>query len=128
MVDGLRPRRPDDTELVSNRSDVRKDLADRLPALAEFLEGVLGAEAIELLALQLSDRLSLGIGLGHRLAVHLTELRLVIEGLEMRRSAGHVEMDNPLGLALEMQGIDDSLPVIDLHLCRPRRLFILGGK
>ena len=49
------------------------------PDLAELLERVLRPEALELLALELRDRLALGERLGHRLAVHLGELRLVVE-------------------------------------------------
>ena len=70
-------------------ADVREQRRDLLPRLAAALERVLRAEAAELLPLQLRDRLALGERLGHRLAVHLGELRLVVEGLEVRRPAGH---------------------------------------
>ena len=43
-----------------------------------------------------------------RLAVHLGELRLVVEGLEVRRSAGLIEEDDALGLGGMMQRIDDA--------------------
>ena len=69
---------------------------------------MLRAEALQLLALQLGDRLALGERLGHRLAVHLGELRLVVERLQVRRPAGHVQEDDALGLRREVQRIHDA--------------------
>ena len=77
---------------------------------------MLGPETVQLLALQLGDRLALGEGLRHRLAVHLAELRLVIKRLEVRRASGHIEMNHPLGPALEVQRRHDALPVFNLDL------------
>ena len=74
----------------ATRADVREDLADLLARLAELLERMLRAEAVQLLPLQLGDRLALGERLGHRLAVHLGQLRLVVERFQVRRPAGHV--------------------------------------
>ena len=45
---------------------------------------------------QLGDLLTLGQRLGHRLAMHLGELRLEIERLEVRRTARHREPDHAL--------------------------------
>ena len=59
---------------------------------------------LELLPLELGDRLSLGERLRHRLAVHLVERRLVVERLEVRRSARHAEEDHALG-ARRMVGL-----------------------
>ena len=53
---------------------------------------------LQLLVLELCDRLALGVRLGHRLVVKLGQLRLVVERLQMRRSAGHAEEDDALGL------------------------------
>ena len=55
-----------------------------------------GPRHLQLLALQLGDRLALGERLGHRLAVERGELRLVVEGFELRRPARHVEEDDAL--------------------------------
>ena len=59
------------------------------PVLPNFWNVVLRAKANQLLPLQLGELLPLGQALGHRLAVHLGELGLVIEGFQMRRAAGH---------------------------------------
>ena len=91
VVDLLGPHRADDADLVGDAADVREQLADLLPGLAELLEAVLRPEALQLLALELGDRLALGERLGHRLAVHLGELRLVVERLEVRRPAGLIQ-------------------------------------
>ena len=76
------------------------------PDLAEFLEAVLRAEADQRLALQLRDLLALGERFRHGLAVHLGELRLVVEGLQVRRAARLIEEDDALGLGRMMQRID----------------------
>ena len=64
------------------------------PDLPNFLNWMLRPEAVELGALKLGDRLALGERLGHRLAVHLGQLGLVVERLQVRRAAGHVEIDD----------------------------------
>ena len=89
-------------------AEVREERADLLARLAELLEGVLRGEALQLLALELGDRLPLGERLGHRLAVHLGQLRLVVERLQVRRPAGHAQEDDPLGLRGEVQRVDDA--------------------
>ena len=60
MVDLLGLHRPDDRDLVSNFADVRKDVGEFLSRLAPALEGVLRAECLEYLTLQLGDLLTLG--------------------------------------------------------------------
>ena len=67
-------------------------------ALAELLELGLRPEADQLLPLELGELLPLGQALGHRLAVHLGQLRLVVERLQVRRPAGHRQPDDPLRL------------------------------
>ena len=101
VIDLLGPHRADDADVVGDAADVREQLADLLAGLAELLEAVLRAEADQLLALQLRDLLALGERLRHRLAVHLGELGLVVEGFEVRRAAGLVEEDDALGLGRE---------------------------
>ena len=59
-----------------------------LPRLAELLEACVRAEAGQLLPLELRDLLPLVNDSGIGCAVHLGELRLVVERLEMRRPAG----------------------------------------
>ena len=83
VVDRLGLQRLDDAQFVGHRVQVREDFADLLAALAVLAKGVLRREAIELLTLKLRDRLTLGERLRHRLAVHLGELRLVVQCLQV---------------------------------------------
>ena len=103
MIDLLGKHRADNADLVGDTADVRKQLGYLLAGLAELLEAVLRAEADERLALQLGDLLSFGEGLRHLLLVHVCELRLVVERLEVRRSAGHEEVNDTLGLRGKMR-------------------------
>ena len=93
-----------------------KSSHDLLPGLAELLELMLRPEAVQLLPLKLGDRLALGERLGHRLAVHLGQLRLVVERLQMRRPAGHVQPDDALGLRREVQRPHDAGPFVGVGL------------
>ena len=61
-----------------------KDLAHLLAGFAEFLKRMLRSEAVECLALQLRDRLSLGERFGHWLVVHFGQFRFVVEGFQVR--------------------------------------------
>ena len=91
-------------------AEVRKDLADLLPDSPNFLKACCGPKQLSFCALELGDRLALGERLGHRLAVHLRQLRLVVERFEVRRAAGHVEVDDALGLGRDVQRVDDARP------------------
>ena len=79
-----------------------EELVDLLPALAVLLEAALRAEAGQLRALQLRDRLPLGERLGHRLAVPLGQFGLVVEAFEVGRAAGHDQEDDALGLGRDI--------------------------
>ena len=72
---------------------------------------MLRAEANQLLPLQLGDLLALGQALRHRLAVHLRQLRLVVERLQMRRPARHGQPDDALCFWRKMRRIHYSGPV-----------------
>ena len=72
-----------------------------LTALPAALKGMLWSQADQLCPLELGDRHALGERLGHRLALHLREPRLVVERLQVRRPAGHVQVDDPLDPAQE---------------------------
>ena len=113
VVDRLGHQRPHDADVVGDAADVRKERADLLSRLAVPLELVLRRQALELLILKLRDRLPLGERLRHRLAVHFGELRLVVERLQVRRSAGHVEVNHALCLAREVQRVDDAGPMVE---------------
>ena len=88
VIDLFGPHGADDADVIGHAADVREELADFLAGFAELLEVVLRAEAGELRVLKLRDLLPLGERFGHRLGVHLRELRLVVEGFEMRGAAG----------------------------------------
>ncbi len=107
VVDLLCGHRADDADFIRDPADVRQCAGDRLAGLAEVLKLMLRPEAFQLLlALKLGNRLAVGDRLGHRLAVHLGELRLVVERLKVRRPAGHAEVNHPLGPGREVQRID----------------------
>ena len=98
VIDLLRRHRIDDRDVVGDFRDVGEHVRNHLPRLAAFRKVVLRSETIQRLPLELGDGLPLGDRFGHRLAVHLGQLRLVIERLDMGRSPGHAEKDDPLGL------------------------------
>ena len=70
--------------------------ADAVGGPANLLE--LRSEAVELLALELRDRLSFRERHRHLLAVHRGELGLRVERLEVRHAARHAEVDDALDL------------------------------
>ena len=94
--------------------------AEKLAGLAEFLERMLRCEAVQLLPLKLSDRLTLGKRFRHRLAVHLGQLRFVIEAFQVGRSARHVQIDDPLGAGGEMKPVHHAPPTIQHGLAARR--------
>ena len=98
VVDLLGVHRADHGDLVGVFRDVGEGVADLDAGFAVAGEVVLGAHAVECLALELGELLALGEGLRHRFSVQLTELRFEIEGFQMRRPAGHAEEDHPLDL------------------------------
>src|SRR5262249_41996680 len=98
----------DDAEIVGDAADLREQLADFLAGFPEFFECVLGTEAEKLRVLKLRDLLAPGERFRHRLAVHFGELWFVVEGFEVRRSAGLIEKNHALRLRGVMQGIDDA--------------------
>ena len=89
-----------------------EDGADLLSRLAEAFEGELRRHALESLVLQLGDWLALRKSCRHRLAVKLSQLRLVVEGFEMRWSARHVEEDDLLRFGGKMQWLEERRPVL----------------
>ena len=86
-----------------------KEVADLQPVLAVLLEPVLRTETDQRLALQLRDLLAFGEALRHPFAVQLGELRLIVEGLQVRWAAGLVEKDDALGLGCVMQRINGAV-------------------
>ena len=70
VVDLLGLHRADDADSSAIAPMCGKSVADLLPGSPQRCEGMLRAEAAQLLPLELRDRLALGERLGHRLAVH----------------------------------------------------------
>ncbi len=108
VVDLLGPHGADDADVVGDAADVGEERADLLSGFAEFLEGMLGAEAGEALALQLGDLLAGGKGIGHGLAGHFGELGFVVEGFEVGGAARLIEEDDALGFGGMMERVDDA--------------------
>ena len=113
VVNRLGLQRADDAQLIGDRAQVWEDRRCFVAGLAPFFERVLRGEARQLLALQLSDRLPLREGIGHRLAAHFDQLRLMVERLQVRHSTGHHEEDHSLCLGLKVRLVDDAGPAID---------------
>src|SRR5690606_17131780 len=99
----------DDAEVVDHAADLREEIADLGARLAEALEVELRSEADERAPLKLGDLLALGKGLRHRLAVHVAELGLGVEGFQVRRTTGLVEEDDAFGALGEVERTDDAL-------------------
>src|SRR6266568_3355879 len=73
---------------------------------------MLRREAAKLSPLKLGDGLPARVRLRHRLPVQLREPRLVIETLQMRRPARHVEPDDALGPRRHMGSANDAVPLV----------------
>ena len=120
VIDGIGGQRSDNRNIIGHTPDVREEIANVLAGLAKLLEIMLRPEAGQIvsLALQLGNRLTLGDALGHRFAVHLAQLRLVIERLQMTRAAGHAQVDHPLHLRFVMRLGEDAWPLVNLRPVR----------
>ena len=88
-------------------ASVRQQLGDVHAALAVLreLERRPDAEQILLPAGHAGDALALADAVGQVLAGHLGELRLRIEQIEVRRRAGHEQVDDALRLRREVQAL-----------------------
>ena len=96
VIDGVGRHRADQADVAEHRADVGEERADFGAVGAHLRKGMLRAKAGQLLPLQLRELLSLRHALGHRLPVELCQLRLVVEGFEVRRPTGHRQPDHPL--------------------------------
>ena len=91
--------------IARDAADIRKVLADLGLAFGEALELELRSEADQRTPLKLRDLLSLRERFRHALAVHLRELRFVVEGFQMRRPARLIEEDDAPCLGRVMQRV-----------------------
>ena len=102
VVELVGPHRVDDRHVVDDRGEVRQQLADPRAALAVLGELVGRAEELGR-ALDEGEPLALEDFLGAGRAVELVELGLVVEQVVLRRRAGHVQVDDPLGLGRQQR-------------------------
>ncbi len=97
---GLHPLQPAD--LVDNPPVVRQQLAERHAALTVAIELAGGAEQ-RLIPLQKGEPLAREHAFRRLLAGQLAQLGLVVEQLQLGRSAGHEQIDHALGLGRVMR-------------------------
>src|SRR3982751_3466634 len=85
---------------------------------------MLRSEADQRPALQLSDLLTFRQRLRHGLAVHLAELRLIVERFKMRRSACLIKKDDTLRSRGMMKRVYDSRRprTFGRHVSREKRV------
>ena len=112
VVDRLGHHRADDADVVGDRGQVREDRADLLAAGPQRWNGCWGAKQTSFWPWSWAIGMPLGERLGHRLAVHLGQVGLVVERLQVRRAAGHVQVDDPLGLGGEVERMDRAGPSV----------------
>jgi len=89
---------------------MRKYITQHLSRLTVRVEAMLGPKAFELAPLQLSNLATFGERFRHRLAVHFRQFWLVIQCLQVRRSARHAQMDHPTNSRPQVQGLHDAIP------------------
>ena len=118
MIDSVAGHRPNETDIIQHRTGLRKQLTDFSPGLPEFLELKLRPVTDQWLTLELRKLLPLGHAIGHGLAMHFRQLRLVIKRLQMRGTTGHGKEYHSLGSGREMQGIDQPFPLIGAEASR----------
>ena len=94
MIDLLGDHRANHADVVRHLLMIGQKIADRLTAIAVPAELGERSLALQLLVLQLGDRLAGGEGLRHRLAIESGQLRLVIKRFQMRRPARHAQKDH----------------------------------
>ena len=99
MVRVVRFHGVDHAQIVDNRAGMRKKFAHLRAALAAWLEFPIGLfeKPLELaeFALPIIDR--------DRFAMVGKELGLMIEGIDVRNAAGHVQKDDPLRFGGKMR-------------------------
>ena len=103
--------RADDADVVGDAGDVREEVGDllaRLPVLAGSRTN--GPRAFRTVFCSCASCWPLVNDSGKGWPWSSLELGLVVEGLEVRRAAGHAEVDDALGLDREMRRAHDPAP------------------
>src|SRR5262249_18417937 len=103
-------QRAKDAQLIGDLAQSREDRADFLTGLPVPLERVLWRKTLQLGALKLGNRLSLGERFWHRLAVHGRQLGLVVPSLQVRWTARHVQPDHALDARGEVHRVYRARP------------------
>ena len=105
VVDRLGEHRADDAQVVDDLGGVRQQVGDPGAAAAVLREPELrpGERQRRLVARHAGEPLALAHRIGQLLAVARLEQRLVIERLELRRPAGHEQVDDALGLGRHVE-------------------------
>ena len=105
VVDGLGLHRADDAEIVGDRADVREQLQISCPLLPNFWKANCGAKQVSLAPWSWAMGWPLVNDSGMGWPWSCGQLGLVVEGFQVRRPAGLVQPDHPLGLGGEVERI-----------------------
>ena len=97
MVDRIRPHGTDERELIHHLAHVWQQIAHFDAGFAALRKPPMRAQDDQRRALQLSHALALGQAVWHGIAPEFVQLRLRVEGLELRRPAAHEQENDPLG-------------------------------
>lgn len=109
VVDGFGVKGSNDAEVVGAAGgEFWPNDADFVAGFSPFLEGMLGGEAVEFLALELRDLLALGEGGGHWLPMQGFQFGFVVKGVEMAHPTSHIEPDDAFGFGGMVERVDDS--------------------
>ena len=106
VVEHVRRAGADEAHVVHDPRRARKQLAHPHSGLPVAAEGALRSEQLGLVlerAVHEREPLAREIRIGDRLAVELRETRLGVEQVELRRPAGHEEVDDVLGAGRMMR-------------------------
>ena len=110
VVDGLGEHRAHDAQVVRDARRVRQQLAKlraAVPVLGE-LEWRADERDGRLVARHAREPLPTAHGIRKLLAVALVQQRLVVVEVELRRRAGHEQVDDALGLRREVRRAEDA--------------------
>ena len=124
VVDRLGVHRIDDADVVGDLAVVRQQVADPLPGFSVLFKGHerLGRGKALLTRGHAREPLALSNRIGQVLTVELFERRFVIKRVDLAGSTGLTQVDDPLGLRLEMRGPGVARPVARAVFLSERRL------
>ena len=112
VVDLLGLHRADHAEVVRDTPDVREKFAHLRAGLTVLFERGERPARLEHGVLQLRELLAFGERFGKRLTVEFLEFRFPVEGLKLRRAAGHAEEDHALCFHRQMGFAERAAPTL----------------